>query len=73
MFRGNPEETQVTGSARGVCGQTMRTVSVADAVPPRPSETVTRTVMLVGQETPAVSSVVEAPVPLARPALADQV
>ena len=64
---------QVTASGFGCAGQITLTVSVAEAVPPRPSETVTVTVMVVPQGTPVVSSLASAPLPVTRPALVDQV
>src|SRR5262249_7854619 len=72
-LRGDPPDVQVTASGFGFSGHFTRTLSLADAVPPRPSETCTVTVMVVPQGTPAVSSVASAPVPVTRPALADQV
>jgi hypothetical protein len=62
---------QVTASGFGFSTQRTLTVSLADAVPLRPSETVTVTVMVVPQGTPAVSRVVVAPLPVIVPALVD--
>ena len=69
-LRGKPPEMQVVTSATRA---PMRTEQLDSAVPPRPSETRTVTVMVAGGVTPVVSSVASAPVPEMRPALVVQV
>ncbi len=69
---GKPPEVQVTGSGFTFSGHRTLTVSLAEALPLRPSDTVTVTVIVVSQGTPAVSRMVVAPLPVTLPALVDQ-
>src|SRR5262245_25550920 len=68
-FLGNPPEVQVMASAF-TSGALMLRLQVADAEPPRPSET--RTVIVEDEPgaMPAVSQVTAGPVPTMRPAVA---